>query len=47
MIDKDSFMPSDNTICEDIYSLDGSEGQSDSDKTSDQNRNHTKHRRFL
>ena len=42
-----SFMPADNTIGENIDCLDGSEGQSDSDKASDQNRNHTKHRRFL
>ena len=40
-------MSADNTIGENIDCLDGSEGQSDSDKTSDQNRNHTKHRRFL
>ena len=47
MIGKGSFMPADNTIGENIDCLDGSEGQSDSDKASDQNRNHTKHRRFL
>ena len=44
---KGSFMPADNTIGEDIDCLDGPESQSDSDKTSEQYRKYTKHRRFL
>lgn len=47
MIGKGSFMPADNTIGEDIDCLDGPESQSDSDKTSEQYRKYTKHRRFL
>ena len=35
------------TIGEDIDCLDGPESQSDSDKTSEQYRKYTKHRRFL